>query len=63
MIPRKIVEKLVDNYVYIYVRGIDKEFGGKLISLDDSDMLILEDKNENLIYIPISEIIVITERR
>ncbi|NVM45536.1 MAG: hypothetical protein HWN79_11525 [Candidatus Lokiarchaeota archaeon] len=63
MIPRKIFETLTNNYVYIYIRGIEKEFSGKIISLDDSDILKIEDKNNNIINVAISDIAVITERR
>ena len=63
MIPRKIFEQLKDKFVYIYVRNVDKEFGGKIVSIDDFDILTLEDKNNNLVNIPLLEIVVITERR
>ena len=63
MIPRKIFETLTNNYVYIYIKGIEKEFSGKIISVDDSDILKLEDKNNNIINMAISYISVITERR
>ncbi|MFX1476994.1 MAG: hypothetical protein ACFFCI_02570 [Promethearchaeota archaeon] len=63
MIPRKIVENLVGNYVYIYVKNLTKEFAGKIDSVSDADIVVLEDKNNNLVIIPISEISVITERR
>ncbi len=63
MIPKSIIEKLKDNGVYIYIKGISKEFSGVVQSINDADILILLDKNNNLSYIPISEIDVITERR
>lgn len=63
MIPKKIVENLVDNDVYIYIKNIAKEFAGKIISITEVDLVGLEDKNNNLAYIPISEMSVITERR
>ncbi|MHA2473784.1 MAG: hypothetical protein ACXAES_11180 [Promethearchaeota archaeon] len=63
MIPRKIVENLIGSYVYIYIRNVKKEFAGKLDSISDSGIVVLEDKYNNLVNIPISEIIVITERR
>lgn len=63
MIPRKIIEDLVDVFVYVYIKGFSKEFAGKINSITESDIVILEDKNENLSYIPLSEIKVITERR
>lgn len=63
MIPRKTIENLIDNYVYIYIKNISKEFSGKINSINDFDILFLEDKNQNISYIPLSEISVITERR
>lgn len=63
MIPRKIVEKLIGNGVYIYIKGITKEFGGIVESITPDEILVLKDKNNNLSYIPLSEIDIITERR
>jgi hypothetical protein len=63
MIPRKIVEDLIDNFVYVYIKEIGKEFAGRIKTINEFDILLLEDKNENISYIPISEITVITERR
>lgn len=63
MIPRKIIEKLVNTNVYIYVKNVSKEFGGLLKAVSDFDVITLADKNNNLIYIPLSEIIVVTERQ
>ena len=63
MIPKKIIENLIDRDVYIYVKNINKEYAGKTNSVTDADIVILEDKNSNLINIPISEISVITERK
>ena len=66
MIPKMIIESLIDNFVYIYIKDISKEFAGKLQSIKEElggDILVLEDKNNNLVYIPASEIAVITERR
>jgi len=63
MIPRKIVEKLIGNGVYIYIKGINKEFGGIVESITPDEILVLKDKNNNLSYIPLSEIDIITERR
>jgi len=63
MIPKKIVENLVDKFVYIYIKNVTKDFAGKIISITEADIIVLEDKNNNLIYIPIPEISVITERR
>jgi len=63
MIPRKIIENLVNSDVYIYVKNTNKEFGGLLKGISDSDIITLADKNNNLVYIPLSEIIVVTERQ
>ncbi len=63
MIPKKIIERLVKTDVYIYIRHIDREFGGVLDSITDDDMIVLKDKYNNLIYIPIDLIDVITERQ
>ncbi|MFW9828153.1 MAG: hypothetical protein ACFFEY_11200 [Candidatus Thorarchaeota archaeon] len=63
MIPRKIIEDLVDNYVYIYIKNVTREFAGIVKSINESDIVVIADKNENLSYIPLSEISVITERR
>ena len=63
MMLTKIIEKLIGTYVYIYVNNISKEFAGKIDSVIDNEILVVEDKNNNLINIPISEISVITERR
>ncbi len=66
MIPKKIIEGLIDNFVYVHVKDIPKEFGGKLVSIKEElggDLLVLEDKNNNLVYIPFSEVAIITERR
>ena len=66
MIPKTIIEGLIENDIYVYIKNISKEFAGKLLSIKEElggDILVLEDKNINLIYIPISEVTVITERR
>ena len=63
MIPRKKFEELKDKFVYIYVRNLEKEFGGKVVSIDEFDNLTIEDKNNNLVHIPLSEILIVTERR
>jgi len=63
MIPRKIIENLVNSDVYIYVKNTNKEFGCFLKGISDSDIITLADKNNNLVYIPLSEIIVVTERQ
>lgn len=63
MIPKEIVEKLIGIVVYIYIKGINKEFGGLIESITSDDILVLKDKNDNLSYIPLAEIDIITERR
>ncbi len=63
MIPKEIVEKLIGNGVYIYIKGITKEFGGIVESITPDNILVLKDKNNNLSYIPLAEIDIITERR
>jgi hypothetical protein len=63
MIPKEIVKKLVNNGVYIFIKGINKEFAGVIKSITEDDIVILEDPKNNLTYIPISIIDVITERR
>ena len=63
MIPKKMVEKLVGNGVYIYIRGINVEFAGIIKSVTEDDIVILEDNKNNRIHIPLSIIDVITERR
>ncbi|MFX0002438.1 MAG: hypothetical protein ACFFAA_11145 [Promethearchaeota archaeon] len=40
-----------------------KEFAGKINSITESDIILLEDKNENINYIPLSEVRVITDRK
>ncbi|MFX1588711.1 MAG: hypothetical protein ACFFC1_11190 [Promethearchaeota archaeon] len=63
MIPKTIFEKLVGNDVYIYIRNMDREFGGILDSITKDDIVVLKDKYNNLIHIPIDIIDVVTERR
>ena len=63
MIPKNLIEKLVDNGVYIYIRGINIEFAGVIKSITEDDVVVLEDNKNNLIHIPLSLIDVITERR
>jgi len=63
MILKTIVERLVENDVYIYIKNISKEFAGKILSINEDNIVTLEDKNNNLIHIPLSEITIITERR
>ena len=63
MIPKTLLEKLVGNDVYIYVKNMDREFGGIVDSITKDDIIVLKDKYNNLIHIPIDLIDVITERR
>ncbi|MFX1296310.1 MAG: hypothetical protein ACFFD2_15845 [Promethearchaeota archaeon] len=63
MIPKTLIEKLVEKEVYIYVRNQSREFAGVIQSITDDEVIVLENKYNNLVYIPISEVDVITERR
>jgi ribosome maturation factor RimP len=63
MIPRSFLEKFIEKEVYIYVKHQTREFAGIIQSINEDDILVLADKYNNLVYIPISEIDVITERR
>ncbi|MFX1399491.1 MAG: hypothetical protein ACFFAS_20895 [Promethearchaeota archaeon] len=63
MFPKKIIENLVGNDVYVYIRGIDVEFAGIIKVITEDDILILQDSKNNNIHIPISLIDVLTERR
>lgn len=63
MIPKKIIEGLIGVDVYIYIKNIGEKFSGMLESITNEDLVVLKDKYNNSIYIPLSEIDVITERR
>ena len=63
MIPKNLIEKLVNVGVYVYIRGIDIEFAGVVKSITEDDVVTLEDNKNNLIHIPLSLIDVVTERR
>ena len=63
MIPRSLLERLIEKEVYIYVKHQGREFAGIIQSISEDDVLVLLNKYNNLDYIPISEIDVITERR
>ncbi|MBD3194532.1 MAG: hypothetical protein GF317_05710 [Candidatus Lokiarchaeota archaeon] len=63
MIPRNIVENLINISVYIYIKDIAEQFSGIIKEITEDELVVLEDKYNNLTYIPISEINVITERR
>jgi len=62
MIPKSLIEKLVQKEVYIYVRNQSREFAGIIQSIIEGEVIVLVNKY-NLVYIPISEVDVITERR
>jgi hypothetical protein len=63
MFPKSIIENLKDSDVYIYIRNIDREFGGVLQDITSDDIIILKDKYNNLIHIPLDLIDIVTERR
>ena len=63
MIPKSLIEKLVQKEVYIYVKNQSREFAGVIQSIIDEEVIVLANKYNNLVYIPISEVDVITERR
>lgn len=63
MIPKSLIEKLIEKEVYIYVKNQSREFAGIIQSITDDEVIVLENKYNNLVYIPISEVDVITERR
>lgn len=63
MIPKNLIEKLVNKGVYVYIRGINIDFAGDIKSITEDDIVVLEDHKNNLINIPIPLIDVITERR
>ncbi|MHA1194069.1 MAG: hypothetical protein ACTSP9_17570 [Promethearchaeota archaeon] len=62
MLPKSIIEKMKNNNVYIYIRNIDREFSGVLQDIMSDDVVVLKDKYNNLIHIPMDLIDVITER-
>ncbi len=62
MIPKSIIEKMKNNNVYIYIRNIDREFSGILEDITSDNIVVLKDKYNNLIHLPIDLIDVITER-
>ena len=62
MIPKSIIEKMKNNNVYIYIRNLDREFSGIIEDILSENLVILRDKYNNLIHIPIELIDVITER-
>ena len=63
MFPKSIIEGLINNDVYIYIRNIDREFSGIVQEITSDNIVVLKDKYNNLIHIPIDLIDVITDRR
>jgi hypothetical protein len=63
MFPKSIIEGLINNDVYIYIRNIDREFSGIVQEITSDNIVILKDKYNNLINIPIDLIDVVTDRR
>jgi ribosome maturation factor RimP len=63
MIPKKLLNELIDVDVYIYIKNINEKFSGTLTRITEDDLVVLKDKYNNSTYIPISEIDVLTERR
>ena len=63
MIPKSVYEKLVDNDVYIHIKDLSEKFSGKLVEITSDNLVMLEDKYNNISYNSIDDICVITERR
>jgi hypothetical protein len=63
MFPKSILEGLKNNDVYIYIRNIDREFSGNVQEITGDNIVVLKDKYNNLIHIPIDLIDVLTDRR
>ena len=63
MFPKSLIERFVHNNVYVYVRNIDREFSGVLEEITSDDIIVLKDKYNNLIYIPLDLIDIVTERQ
>jgi hypothetical protein len=63
MFPKSIIEGLINNDVYIYIRNIDREFSGIVQEITSDNTVVLKDKYNNLIHIPIDLIDVVTDRR
>jgi hypothetical protein len=63
MFPKSIIENLKNNDVYIYIRHIDREFSGIVMEITNDNIVVLKDKYNNLIHIPIDLIDVVTDRR
>jgi len=63
MFPKSLIEKFIHDNVYIYVRNIDREFSGVLEEITSDDIIVLKDKYNNFIYIPLDLIDIVTERQ
>jgi hypothetical protein len=63
MFPKSIIEGLINNDVYIYIRNIDREFSGIVQEITSDNIVVFKDKYNNLINIPIDLIDVVTDRR
>jgi len=63
MFPKSIIEKLINTDIYIYIRNIEREFGGVLEAITNDDIILLKDKYNNIIHIPLDLIDIVTERR
>ena len=63
MFTKSLVEKFKSNNVYIYIRNIDREFSGVLEEVTSDNIIVLKDKYNNLIHIPLDLVDVITERQ
>ena len=63
MVPKSLIENLLNKEVYIYIKHANREFGGIIQSIIDDEVVMLKDKDNNLVYVPISEINVIIECR
>lgn len=63
MFPKSLIEKFIHGNVYIYIRNIDREFSGVLEEITSDDIIVLKDKYNNFIYIPLDLIDVVTERQ
>jgi len=63
MVPKSLIENLLNKEVYIYIKHGNREFGGIIQSIIDDEVVMLKDKDNNLVYVLISEINVIIECR
>lgn len=63
MFSKTLIDKLINTDIYIYIRNIDREFSGILQEITSENIIILKDKYNNLIHIPLDLVDVITERQ